>query len=113
MMALVTDCPWGGPPSSVAPHPYLQSMLARFLIGQDHDIVEPFAGGMCCCTRGRRRSASAANHRSPSRLRDHAAEQTTLLVGTPHGGSGARDLPVPPHGTARVRVTRRMPRRGS
>jgi hypothetical protein len=40
-----------------------------------------------------------------ARLRDHAAEQTTLLVGAPHAPPVAGDLPVPPHGTARVRVT--------
>ena len=40
-----------------------------------------------------------------ARLRDHPAEQTALLVGMPDGQLGVRDLPVPPHGKARVRVT--------
>lgn len=40
-----------------------------------------------------------------ARLRDHAAEQTTLLVGVPDGQLVAGDIPVPPHGKARVRAT--------
>jgi hypothetical protein len=40
-----------------------------------------------------------------ARLRDHAAKETILLVGTPEGQPVADDLAVPPDGKVRVRAT--------